>query len=141
MKSRPLVVGMFDDDRNLDRAVERLAAEGFEDSVFDQATVSEGPGNSGPTPSARYLSPEPFPFKLLGNGIFLEPLAPLDRDSQTTICQKRRSRLTPGSSSATRNLFWSHQNPSERPGRWKSSASAKHRGSISMSGFVSLSNS
>ncbi len=50
MKSRPLVVGIFDDDRNFDRAVERLAAEGFEDSVFDQATVSEGPGNSGPTP-------------------------------------------------------------------------------------------
>ena len=86
----------------------------------------KGPATAVRLPSARYLSPEPFPFKLLGNGIFLEPLAPLDRDSQT---------------SATRSLFWSHQIPSERPGRWKSSASAKHRGSISMSGFVSLSNS
>ena len=66
MKSRPLVVGIFDDDRNFDRAVERLAAEGFEDSVFDQATVSEGPGNSGPTPVGPVLVAGAVPVQAIG---------------------------------------------------------------------------
>jgi len=66
MKSRPLVVGIFDDDRNLDRAVERLAAEGFEDTVFDEATVSEGPANSGPTPVGPVLVAGAVPVQAVG---------------------------------------------------------------------------
>jgi hypothetical protein len=68
MKSRPLVVGIFDDERNLNRAVERLAAEGFEDTVFDEATVSEGPANSGPTPVGPVLVAGAVPVQAVGKG-------------------------------------------------------------------------
>jgi len=42
------IVGIFDSARDLDEAVERLAAAGFEDTVYDEAIVAEEPGILGP---------------------------------------------------------------------------------------------
>ena len=41
------IVGIFDNARDLDKAVERLARAGFEDTVYDEAIVSEETGNLG----------------------------------------------------------------------------------------------
>ena len=35
------IVGIFDNGRDMDQAVERLAAAGFEDTVYDQAIAAE----------------------------------------------------------------------------------------------------
>ena len=42
------IVGIFDNARDLDKAVERLARAGFEDTVYDEAIVAEEPSNAGP---------------------------------------------------------------------------------------------
>ena len=39
------IVGIFDNARDLDKAVERLSRAGFEDTVYDEAIVSEELGN------------------------------------------------------------------------------------------------
>ncbi|HEY5706121.1 MAG TPA: hypothetical protein VIS96_11160 [Terrimicrobiaceae bacterium] len=39
------IVGIFDNARDLDKAVERLSREGFEDAVFDGPIVAEEPGD------------------------------------------------------------------------------------------------
>ena len=41
------IVGIFDNARDLDKAVERLARAGFEDTVYDEAIVSEELGSIG----------------------------------------------------------------------------------------------
>ena len=42
------IVGIFDNARDLDQAVERLAEAGIEDTVFDEAIVAGEAGNVGP---------------------------------------------------------------------------------------------
>jgi hypothetical protein len=42
------VVGIFDNARDLDKAIERLARAGFQDTVYDEAIVGGEPGGSGP---------------------------------------------------------------------------------------------
>jgi hypothetical protein len=42
------VVGIFDNARDLDKAIERLARAGFKDTVYDEAIVGGEPGGSGP---------------------------------------------------------------------------------------------
>jgi hypothetical protein len=44
------IVGIFDDAWNVEKAIEQLAAAGFEDTVFDEAIVTEQPGSSGAIP-------------------------------------------------------------------------------------------
>jgi len=39
------IVGIFDNARDLDKAVNRLARAGFEDTVYDEAIVAEEAGN------------------------------------------------------------------------------------------------
>ena len=41
------IVGIFDNAWDLDKAVERLARGGFEDTVYDEAIVAEEAGNGG----------------------------------------------------------------------------------------------
>jgi hypothetical protein len=41
------IVGVFDNARNLDKAVERLARAGFEDTLYDEAIVEGEAGNGG----------------------------------------------------------------------------------------------
>ena len=43
-----VIVGIFDNAQDLDRADERLAAAGFEGTVYDEAVVADEPGNAGP---------------------------------------------------------------------------------------------
>jgi fructose-1,6-bisphosphatase/inositol monophosphatase family enzyme len=42
------IVGIFDNARDLDKAVERLARAGFEETVYDEAIVAEEAGSMGP---------------------------------------------------------------------------------------------
>jgi len=41
------IVGIFDNARDLDKAVERLARAGFDDAVYDEALVEGEAGNGG----------------------------------------------------------------------------------------------
>ena len=41
------IVGIFDNARDLDKAVERLTRAGFEDTVYDEAIVAEETSNVG----------------------------------------------------------------------------------------------
>jgi hypothetical protein len=43
-----VIVGIFDNSQDLARADERLAAAGFEGTVYDEAVVADEPGNAGP---------------------------------------------------------------------------------------------
>jgi hypothetical protein len=43
-----VIVGVFDNGQDLDRAVERLAAAGFEGTVYDKTIVAEQLGKAGP---------------------------------------------------------------------------------------------
>jgi hypothetical protein len=42
------IIGIFDNARDLDRAVDKLARAGFEDTVFDEAIVAEDAGKGDP---------------------------------------------------------------------------------------------
>ena len=42
------IVGIFDNARDLDKAIERLARAGFQDTVYDEAIVGEEPSGGGP---------------------------------------------------------------------------------------------
>ena len=42
------IVGIFDNERDLDKSVGRLARAGFEYTVYNEAIVAEEPGNFGP---------------------------------------------------------------------------------------------
>ena len=41
------IVAIFDNARELDKAVEQLVRAGFEDTVYDEAIVAEEPSNAG----------------------------------------------------------------------------------------------
>ena len=41
------VVGIFDNARDLDHAIDRLARDGFQDTVYDEAIVEGEPANTG----------------------------------------------------------------------------------------------
>jgi hypothetical protein len=47
-KTRSIIVGIFDNVQDLKRAVERLAAAGFEDTLYDEAIVALDAGNVAP---------------------------------------------------------------------------------------------
>jgi hypothetical protein len=47
-KTRSVTVGIFDNVQDLERVVERLAAAGFEDTLYDEAIVSLDAGNVAP---------------------------------------------------------------------------------------------
>jgi len=50
------IIGIFDNARDLDKAVERLARAGFEDTVYDEAIVAEE-ANGGPVVFAPGYAP------------------------------------------------------------------------------------
>jgi hypothetical protein len=59
-KTRSVTVGIFDNVQDLERAVERLAAAGFEDTLYDEAIVALDAGNIAPVgavPIGRVLVP------------------------------------------------------------------------------------
>jgi hypothetical protein len=59
-KTRSVTVGIFDNVQDLERAVERLAAAGFEDTLYDEAIVALDAGNLapvGPVPMGGVLAP------------------------------------------------------------------------------------
>ena len=41
-----IIVGIFDDASSVEKAIERLAAAGFDDTVLDEAIVAERPGGA-----------------------------------------------------------------------------------------------
>lgn len=55
------IVGIFDNARDLDEAVERLAEAGIEDTVFDEAIVAEEAGNVGPALGMDIVKPDSRP--------------------------------------------------------------------------------
>jgi len=68
-KTESIIVGIFDNAQDLNLADERLAAAGFEDTVFDEAIVAEEPGNVGPVgpvPVGPVLAPGAVPVEPLG---------------------------------------------------------------------------
>jgi hypothetical protein len=42
------IIGIFDNARDLDKAIERLARARFQDTVYDEAIVGEEPSGGGP---------------------------------------------------------------------------------------------
>jgi hypothetical protein len=59
-----VIVGVFDNGQDLDRAVERLAAAGFEGTVYDKTIVAEQLGKAGPVgpvPVGAVLAPGVVP--------------------------------------------------------------------------------
>ena len=52
------IVAIFDNARDLDEAVERLAEAGIEDTVFDEAIVAEAAGNVGPALAMGIVKPD-----------------------------------------------------------------------------------
>jgi hypothetical protein len=64
------IVAIFDNALDMDRAVARLAAEGFDDTVFDEAIVAQEPGSVppvGPVPLGPVLAPGVVPAEGLGS--------------------------------------------------------------------------
>jgi hypothetical protein len=57
------IVGIFDDAWNVEKAIEQLAAAGFEDTVLDEAIVAEQPGSAGAIP---FRAPGSAPERVLG---------------------------------------------------------------------------
>jgi hypothetical protein len=66
------IVGIFDNARDLDEAIERLAGAGFEDTVYDEAIVGGEPGNIG---SGLAAAP----------GVIVEPFVPPKLDRQAIV--------------------------------------------------------
>lgn len=69
-KIESVIVGIFDNDQDLDQADERLAAEGFEGTVYDEAIVAEEPSSVdpvGPVPVGSVLAPGAVPTEDLGS--------------------------------------------------------------------------
>ena len=60
-KIESILVGIFDDAQDLERAAERLAAEGFEYIIFDEALATEEPCNVDPIPVGPVLAVGPVP--------------------------------------------------------------------------------
>ena len=72
------IVGIFDNARDLDKAIERLARAGFEDTVYNEAIVGEEPINIG-TP---VFAPGSAPAVVWGNA---EPALPSKPDRYTIV--------------------------------------------------------
>jgi hypothetical protein len=53
------IIGIFDNARDLDKAVDRLARAGFEDTVFDENIVAEEAGRAEPIVFALGHTPAP----------------------------------------------------------------------------------
>jgi hypothetical protein len=51
------IVGIFDNGRDLEKAIERLARAGFEDTVYDEAIVRGEPAGGGPAVFAPGFAP------------------------------------------------------------------------------------
>jgi hypothetical protein len=71
-------VGIFDNARDLDKAVGRLARAGFDDTVYDESIVGEEPINVG-TP---VFAPGSAPAVVWGNS---EPALPSKPDRYTVL--------------------------------------------------------
>ena len=72
------IVGIFDNARDLDKAVERLARAGFEDTVYDEAIVAEEVGNIGPV-----FAPGSAPVVIWGSAA--KPALPRKPGRQTIV--------------------------------------------------------
>ena len=55
------ILGIFDNARDLDEAVERPAEAGIEDTVFDEAIVAEEAGTVGPALGVGIVKPDLLP--------------------------------------------------------------------------------
>ena len=82
------VVGIFDDAWNVEKAIEQLAAAGFEDTVYDEAIVAEQPDALGTIRPVR--APDSAPDKVLGAD------APNSFPSRTGTPLSKPLRLRPG---------------------------------------------
>jgi hypothetical protein len=69
------IVGIFDNARDLDQAVERLAEAGIEDTVFDETIVAGEAGNVGPVSGPGSSTP----------GIIVKPELPSKPDRHAII--------------------------------------------------------
>ena len=72
------IVGIFDNARDLDKAVERLARAGFEDTVYDEAIVGAEAVNVGPP----VFAPGSAPAVVWGSA---EPALPSKPDRYTVV--------------------------------------------------------
>lgn len=72
MANMTTIVGILDNARDLDEAVEQLARAGFEETVYDEAIVGGEPGNVG---------------AVLGSapGVVVEPFVPPKPDRQALV--------------------------------------------------------
>ena len=69
-KIESVIVGIFDNAQDLDRADKRLAGAGFEATVYDEPIVEEDPDNAGPVgpvPVGPVLAPGAVPAEGLGS--------------------------------------------------------------------------
>jgi hypothetical protein len=76
MANMTTIVAIFDNARDLDEAIERLAGAGLEDTVYDEAIVGGEPGNVGPV-FASGLGAAP--------GMVVEPFVPPKPDRQAIV--------------------------------------------------------
>lgn len=63
-RTRSVTIGIFDNVQDLERAIERLAAAGFEETLYDEAIVALDAGNIapvGPVPMGPVLAPGVVP--------------------------------------------------------------------------------
>jgi hypothetical protein len=58
--SMTTIIGIFDNERHLDRAVDKLARAGFEDTVYDESIVTEEAPRGEPIAFALGHVPTPF---------------------------------------------------------------------------------
>lgn len=72
------IVGLFDNERDLDKAVDRLARAGFEDTVYDESIVAEEVGSIGPI-----FTPGSAPVTVWGGST--KPAVPRKRDRQAVV--------------------------------------------------------
>jgi hypothetical protein len=77
-KTRSIIVGIFDNVQDLKRAVERLAAAGFEDTLYDEAIVALDAGNVAP------VAPVPMD-PVLAPGVVAEVSSSVERDLPTIV--------------------------------------------------------
>jgi hypothetical protein len=72
------IVGLFDNERDLDKAVDRLARAGFEDTVYDESIVAEEVGSIGPI-----FTPGTAPVTVWGSSA--KPAVPRKPDRQAVV--------------------------------------------------------
>ena len=77
-KTRSITVGIFDNVQDLKRAVERLAAAGFEDTLYDEAIVALDAGNVAP------VAPVPMD-PVLAPGVVAEVSSRVEPDLPTIV--------------------------------------------------------